>query len=50
MSHPSRVTKSRSLKGREMVMGDTIIMPIANRMLEMMRSMAINGRYSRNPT
>ena len=27
-----------------------IIMPIANRILEMIRSMAINGKYSRNPT
>ena len=41
---PSTITKRRSLKGREMVTGETIIMPIARRMLETMMSMAMKGR------
>ena len=46
---PLTMTKSRSLNGSEIVTGETIIMPIARRMFEMMMSIAMNGRYTRKP-
>ena len=42
--HPSTMTNSNSLNGREIVTGETIIMPMARRMLETMMSIAMNGR------
>ena len=46
---PFTITKSNSLNGREIVTGETIIMPIARRMFDTMMSIAINGSYTRNP-
>jgi hypothetical protein len=43
------MTNSINLNGNEIVIGDTIIIPSANSMLETIKSMAINGKYSRNP-
>ena len=41
---PLTMTNRSSLNGREIVTGETIIMPIASRMLETMMSIAMNGR------
>ena len=46
---PLTMTNSRSLNGSEIVTGETIIMPIASSMLETIMSIAMNGRYTRNP-
>ena len=46
---PFTITNRSSLNGSEIVTGDTIIMPIARRMLETMMSIAMKGRYTRNP-
>ena len=43
------MTNRNSLKGKEIVSGDTIIMPIANRMFDTIKSMAIKGRYNKKP-
>ena len=42
--HPLTITNSSSLNGSDIVTGETIIMPIASRMLETMMSIAMNGR------
>ena len=39
-----RVTKSINLNGKDMVIGETIIIPMANKILDMIKSMAIKGR------
>ena len=41
---PLTMTNRSSLNGKEIVTGETIIMPIASRILETMMSIAINGR------
>ena len=43
------MTNRNSFKGMDIVTGETIIMPIASRMLDTIRSMMTNGRYSRKP-
>ena len=40
---PSTITNKKSLSGSEMVTGDTIIIPMASRMLETMRSITTKG-------
>ena len=48
-AQPSTSTNSKSLNGREMIVGDSIIMPSAISTLATTRSMTRNGRKIRNP-
>ena len=48
-AQPLTMTNNSSLNGREIVTGDTIIMPMASRMFDTMMSIAMNGRYTRKP-
>ena len=41
--------KQNSFSGSEIVTGETIIMPMASKMLEMIRSMTIKGRNNKSP-
>ena len=41
---PFTMTKSSNLNGREIVTGETIIMPIASKMFDTMMSIAMTGR------
>ena len=43
------MTNRNSLSGNEIMTGDTIIMPMASRMFDTIRSITTNGRNSRNP-
>ena len=43
------MTKRNSLSGREIVTGETIIIPMAMRMFEITRSITMKGRYKRKP-
>lgn len=44
------MTNRNSFNGMEIVTGETIIIPMARRMFDTMRSMMMNGRYSRKPS
>ena len=46
---PSTATNRNSLSGKDISVGETIIIPIAMRMFETMMSMTKNGRKSRKP-
>ena len=46
---PSTATNRNSLSGKDISVGETIIIPIAMRMFETMMSMIRNGRKSRKP-
>src|SRR3546814_2044537 len=48
-AQPSTSTNNRSLKGMEMIVGESIIMPSAIRVEATTRSMIRNGRKIRNP-
>src|ERR1700744_5827688 len=49
-NHPSTRTNSRSLNGNEMTLGESMLMPMASRMLAITMSMMTNGMKIRNPT
>jgi hypothetical protein len=49
-NHPSTSTNSRSLKGSEMTLGESMLIPIASRMFAITMSMMTNGMKTRNPT
>src|SRR6185369_1958926 len=49
MYQPSTITKSRSLNGMEIVVGDSMCMPRANRMLATTMSMTMNGTKRMKP-
>jgi hypothetical protein len=47
--HPSMRTKSINLKGREIIIGDSIIIPIDIKTAATTRSMTRNGTNNKNP-
>src|ERR1700758_1584279 len=49
-NHPSTRTNSRSLNGNEMTLGESMLMPMASRMLAITMSMMTKGMKIRNPT
>ena len=46
---PSIITNKKSLSGSDIVTGETIIIPIAIRMLEITRSITTKGKNNKNP-
>ena len=49
MYQPSTMTKSKSLKGRETTLGESMLIPMARRMLATTMSTTRKGRKMRKP-